>query len=326
MEQVLQSLPKVDDPNVLVDFSTSDDAAVYRQPDGSLLIATLDFFTPIVNDPYDYGAIAAANALSDIYAMGAEPMFALNIIGFPKDELPLTVLEEILKGGSAIAKKAGIFVLGGHSIDDREPKYGMVILGRVNGVNDLISNNHAERDDVLVLTKPLGTGIINTAIKHRAVQESEVQPVIAAMKTLNRDGARLGKKYLVHAMTDVTGFGLLGHLHELLESSQKSAEIYFDQLPVFAGVMDLIAQNEIPGGTRRNLVSVQERVDFTDLTDDQKILAADAQTSGGLLLSMSSPNAEAFVKEMDSLGHHGTSIIGRVIDEQDPQIRVTATR
>jgi len=316
----------VDDPNVLVDFSTSDDAAVYRQPDGSLLIATLDFFTPIVNDPHDYGAIAAANALSDIYAMGAEPMFALNIIGFPKDELPLTVLEEILKGGSAIAREAGIFVLGGHSIDDKEPKYGMVIVGRVEDANDLISNNNAESDDVLVLTKPLGTGIINTAIKHHTIKESDVQHVITAMKTLNRDAAKLAKKYLVHAMTDVTGYGLLGHLHELLEGSQKSAELYFDQLPVFDEVMALIAQKEIPGGTHRNLASVQELVDFTDLTSDQKILAADAQTSGGLLLSMSSPNAGAFVKEMESLGHLDTAIIGRVMDNEKPQIRFLSTQ
>ncbi len=313
-------MPRVDDPNVLVDFSTGDDAAVYRQPDGSLLIATLDFFTPIVNNPVDYGAIAAANALSDIYAMGAEPMFALNIIGFPKDVLPLEILEQILQGGSAVAREAGIFVLGGHSIDDKEPKYGMVVVGRLETASELISNNHAEIGDALVLTKPLGTGIINTAIKHRTIQESGVQEVIATMKTLNRDGARRAKENAVHAMTDVTGFGLLGHLHELLEASQKSAELYFDHIPIFEGVMELIAQNEVPGGTRRNLTAMRDRVAFNDLTMEQQILVADAQTSGGLLISLPPSNAAVLVEEMHKLGHIGTSIIGKITEEKKPQI------
>lgn len=317
LEQVLHSLPRVDDPNVLADFSTSDDAAVYRQPNGSLLIATLDFFTPIVNNPFDYGAIAAANALSDIYAMGAEPMFALNIIGFPRDVLPLKILEEILQGGSAVAREAGIFVLGGHSIDDKEPKYGMVVIGRVDSPEDLIYNKGAHTGDVLVLTKPLGTGIINTAIKHRVIQEDEVQEVITSMKTLNRDAAQLTKIHLVHAMTDVTGYGLLGHLHELLESSNKSAELYLDKIPVYDQVMELISNDEIPGGTRRNLSAVEKQVHFGTLSDDQKILLADAQTSGGLILSMAKKNAEAFVTEMRNHGHNNTSIIGKILDKQD---------
>ena len=317
MEQVLHSLPRIDDPNVLVDFSTSDDAAVYRQPDGSLLIATLDFFTPIVNDPFDYGAIAAANALSDIYAMNAVPLFALNIIGFPKNDLPLEILEQILQGGSKVAGDAGIFVLGGHSIDDKEPKYGMVVIGRIENPADLVSNRDAHTGDSLVLTKPLGTGIINTAIKHRTIQESEVQDVIASMKTLNRDAARLAKKHAVHAMTDVTGFGLLGHLLELLEASGQSAGLFFDEIPVFERVVELIANDEVPGGTRRNLLAARNRTDFGDLAEEEQILLADAQTSGGLLLSMAESNAKMYVSEMHSLGHTATSIIGRIREPDD---------
>lgn len=255
-------LPQVDDPNVLVDFATSDDAAVYRQPDGSLLIATLDFFTPIVNNPRDFGAIAAANALSDVYAMGADPLFALNIIGFPKNELPLEVLGEILQGGSDVAREAGIFVLGGHSIDDKEPKYGMVVVGRVADESELMRNSGAQPGDALILTKPLGTGILNTAFKHRARDEQDFPDVIAQMKTLNRDAAVLAKKCHAHAVTDVTGYGLLGHLSEMLDNGEVSAELDFDALPIFDGILELIAAGEVPGGTRRNLAAVEDKVDF----------------------------------------------------------------
>ena len=297
-----------------MDFATSDDAAVYRQPDGSLLVATLDFFTPIVNNPYDFGAIAAANALSDVYAMGAQPLFALNMIGFPKDELPLEILGEILKGGSDVTKEAGIFVLGGHSIDDKEPKYGMVVIGRVEDESDLCRNNTAEAGDVLVLTKPLGTGIINTAIKHGVVDEANVQDVISAMRTLNKDAALLAENH-AHAMTDVTGYGLLGHLGEMLDGSGVSARLDFDKLPVFDSVMDLIKDGEVPGGSRRNLLAMQGEVDFGNLSEDEKLLAADAQTSGGLLVSMKQASAESYVREMREKGHIYTTIIGSVIEQ-----------
>jgi len=305
-------LPQVDDPNVLVDFVTSDDAAVYRQPDGSLLIATLDFFTPIVNNPHDFGAIAAANALSDVYAMGADPLFALNIIGFPKNLLPLEVLGEILKGGSEKAGEAGIFVLGGHSIDDKEPKYGMVIVGRLSNESELLRNSGAQSGDALVLTKPLGTGILNTAFKHRTRDENDFQEVIAQMKTLNRDAASLAKRHHAHAVTDVTGYGLVGHLTEMLGDSEITAELDFNALPVFEGILELIADGEVPGGTHRNLASVREQVDFGSLTDEQKLLTTDAQTSGGLLISLAEENAAMFVREMHKAGHTATAIIGRI--------------
>lgn len=298
-----------------MDFATSDDAAVYRQPDGSLLVATLDFFTPIVNNPYDFGAIAAANALSDVYAMGAQPLFALNMIGFPKNELPLEILGEILKGGSDVAKEAGIFVLGGHSIDDKEPKYGMVIIGRVENESDLYRNSTATVGDVLVLTKPLGTGIINTAIKHGVVNEANVQNVISVMRTLNRDAAELAVAHHASALTDVTGYGLLGHLGEMMTGAGVSARLEFEKLPVFDSVMDLIKDGEVPGGSRRNLLAIQGEVDFGDLSEDEMLLAADAQTSGGLLVSMKQPSAENYVREMREQGHVHTTIIGGVAEQ-----------
>lgn len=298
-----------------MDFATSDDAAVYRQPDGSLLVATLDFFTPIVNNPYDFGAIAAANALSDVYAMGAHPLFALNMIGFPKNELPLEILGEILKGGSDVAKEAGIFVLGGHSIDDKEPKYGMVIIGRVEDESELYRNSSARAGDVLVLTKPLGTGIINTAIKHGVVDEANVQDVISTMRALNRDAAELGAAHHAHAMTDVTGYGLLGHLGEMMEGSGVSASLDFDKLPVFDQVMDLIKDGEVPGGSRRNLLAIQGEVDFGNLSENEQLLVADAQTSGGLLVSLNQASAEQYVREMHAKGHIYTTIIGKVIEQ-----------
>ena len=315
-------LPQVDDPNVLVNYATSDDAGVYRQPDGSLLIATLDFFTPIVNDPGDFGAIAAANALSDVYAMGADPLFALNIIGFPKNELPLEILSEILKGGSAVAKEAGIFVIGGHSIDDKEPKYGMVVIGRLDDETGLLRNDSAQEGDALVLTKPLGTGILNTALKHRTVSDEELAEVIAVMRTLNRDAAELAVRYDVHALTDVTGFGLLGHLREMVTSSGYSAELYFKDIPVFERVVELIQEGEVPGGSRRNLLAVREDVNFGSLDEAQQILLADAQTSGGLLVSLPADYARAYTGAMHDRGHEDTSIIGRVTRKSDSLITV----
>lgn len=323
---MLRKLPVVQDPNVLVNFATSDDAAVYRLPDGSLLIASLDFFTPVVNNPYDFGAIAAANALSDIYAMNAIPLFALNIIGFPKDDLPLELLEEILQGGSDALREAGIFVVGGHSIDDKEPKYGMVVVGRIEDESQLVRNNTLQPDDLLVLTKPLGTGIVNTAIKHRTVQESEVQPVIRAMKTLNRDAATLAVQHGVHAMTDVTGYGLLGHLREMVEDTGLTGELTYQDLPVFDGVLDLISRGEVPGGTRRNLASLAEDVEFSTLSPDARLLMADAQTSGGMLSGFSPDQAESYVEEMKTKGHLATAIIGKVIPSAGKLIHVVSRK
>jgi len=319
-------LPNVDDPNVLVDFDTSDDAAVYRQSDGSLLVASLDFFTPIVNNPYDFGAIAAANALSDLYAMNATPMFALNIIGFPKDEIPLEVLGEIMKGGSETIKQAGIFVLGGHSIDDKEPKYGMVVIGRVDHANQLIRNSSARPGDALVLTKPLGTGIINTAIKHGTIDESDAgtQEVINIMKTLNKDASVLAVQSGAHAMTDVTGYGLLGHLWEMMNGSGTTANLDFAKLPVFDGVSELIENGEVPGGTRRNLLAVKDDVHFADLSETEQLIAADAQTSGGLLVSLPAPAVEKYVQDMHDSGHLTTAVIGSITDRSDTHIQFTS--
>ncbi len=282
---------------MIVGFNESDDAAVVRLEDGTLVVQTVDFFTPIVNDPYQFGQIAAANSLSDIYAMGAIPRFALNIVGFPIKELPREILTEILRGGSDKAKEAGIPIVGGHSIDDKEPKYGLVVTGEI-AENKLIKNSGAKAGDALVLTKPLGTGIISTAIKRDLVSDNLINNAVKCMETLNEAASKLMHHFDVHAATDVTGFGLLGHLSEMCKSSSVSAEINFDQLEFLEGVFELANDGIIPGGSNRNLEYVSTFVSFSKtFTDAQKLMTADAQTSGGLLVALPQSQAEEFANQ-----------------------------
>ena len=227
---------------MIVGFNESDDAAVVRLEDGTLVVQTVDFFTPIVNDPYQFGQIAAANSLSDIYAMGAIPRFALNIVGFPIKELPREILTEILRGGSDKAKEAGIPIVGGHSIDDKEPKYGLVITGEI-AENKLIKNSGAKAGDALVLTKPLGTGIISTAIKRDLVSDNLINNAVKCMETLNESASKLMHHFDVHAATDVTGFGLLGHLSEMCLASNVSASINFDSIKFLNGAFEFAQRN-----------------------------------------------------------------------------------
>ena len=311
LEQVLKSLPQVKDPKVLVGTDTSDDAAVYYLNKDMALVQTLDFFTPIVDDAFEFGAIAAANALSDVYAMGAQPIFALNIVGFPEEALPMEVLEQILKGAQSKAEEAGIPVLGGHTIEDPEPKYGMVVSGLIHP-DKIIKNTGAQVGDVLVLTKPLGTGIISTGIKRGLVEEAVAKKTIAIMSTLNKVAAECMLNYEVSACTDITGFGLIGHLKEMVESSEVTAEIAFEALPFIETAKDLAAANVIPGGSYNNRDYVNGMVDFGGLSRTAQLLVCDAQTSGGLLVCLPPQQAEAYMNELNSKGVNDAKIIGRI--------------
>jgi selenium donor protein len=287
----------VDDPAVLVDASTADDAAVYRLDDDRALVVTADFFTPIVDDPYDFGRIAAANALSDIYAMGARPLLALNLVGFPRDLLGRGILEEILRGGGDVARAAGVAVLGGHSIDDAEPKYGLCVVGEVRP-DQVVRNSTARPGDALVLTKPLGTGIIATAIKAGQAPDAVIDAAVATMTTLNRDAAEVMRKHGVHACTDVTGYGLMGHLREMAAASGVNTRIAAAAVPILPGARELAEAGHVPGGTKRNLEDLSEFADWGETDSITRTLLADAQTSGGLLIALPAEAAEGLVREL----------------------------
>lgn len=323
LERVLAALPKtVANPNVLVGLNTADDAAVYRLRDDVALVETLDFFTPVVDDPFAFGAIAAANALSDIYAMGAEPLFALNIVGFPSNRLPLSVLEQILCGGQRVAAEAGIPILGGHTVDDPEPKYGLVVTGIVNP-GKLWTNAGARPGDVLILTKPLGLGIMTTALKAGVLGPDSEQQIQRLMMTLNRAAADVLRGFDVHACTDVTGFGLLGHLREMAAGSGVDVEIDHRALPLIEGAFDLAVGGMVPGGTRNNRLYVEPYVTWHDgVSETHRNLACDAQTSGGLLAAVAEDQAGAAARALQEAGVTGATVVGRVIAAGTGRIRV----
>jgi selenide,water dikinase len=282
----LRGLPLTDDPNVLVATATADDAGVYRLSSETALVQTVDFFTPIVDDPYTFGAIAAANALSDVYAMGGTPITALAIAAFPEDMPPGTI-GEILRGGTDKAREAGVSIIGGHTIKDNEPKYGLAVTGTVHP-EKIWRNATASVGDAIVLTKRLGTGILTTARRADRIDDAALLEAIESMTTLNRDAAAALKDMHVHAVTDVTGFGLLGHLSEMLAPQALGADIDVALLPIFAGVRELVDAGIAPGGTRSNLQQALENgVAFADgVTETDRLIAADAQTSGGLLIAL----------------------------------------
>jgi len=273
-------------PAVLVGAETSDDAAVYLPPGGGpAVIATTDFFTPIVDDPGDWGRIAETNAVSDIYAMGGAPAFALNLVAWPVDDLPLEMLGRVLAGGAKIAAEAGFAILGGHSITDPEPKYGMVVIGFADA-DAIVRNSTARAGDRLLLTKPLGLGMISTAIKREVATEEQVRPAIDTMTTLNAAAAvAMLATPGTHSATDVTGFGLLGHLREMLMASGLSATIEADSPRLLPGVLELAQRDVVAGGTKRNHAFLQGFVDWGELTPPEQLVLADAQTSGGLLIA-----------------------------------------
>jgi selenide,water dikinase len=275
---------------VLVSAETGDDAAAYRLPDGRALVATVDFFTPIVDDPYDWGRIAAANAFSDVYAMGAAPAVALNLVSWPVDDLPLDLLTEVLRGGQDVAARAGTVVLGGHTITDPEPKYGMVALGFARA-DRLVRNSTAPAGADLFLTKPLGLGIASTAIKRGQATPEQIRAAVELMVELNRGAAEAMLEAGVSAATDVTGFGLLGHLQKLLEGSGVAAVLDAEEIPLLPGTLELARADVVPSGSKRNLAFVRPFLEPGELTEPEQVVLADAQTSGGLLIAVRDASA-----------------------------------
>jgi len=294
LHPLIRELPRSSDPALLVGTETADDAAVYRVSDDLAIVSTVDFFTPIVDDPYDFGRIAATNALSDVYAMGGRPVTALNLLAFSLDELGPDVLRDILRGGGDVATAAGVAVVGGHSIDDAEPKYGMAVTGTVHP-DRLVRNSTARPGDELWLTKPVGGGVASTAAKRGLADPALTERTTAVMTTLNAEASTAAVAAGASAMTDVTGFGLLGHLHELCEASGVSAEVEAGAVPAIDGVLELLRGADAPvaGGTRRNREWVEPSVSWDpDVPEEARWLLCDAMTSGGLLVA-AAPGSDA---------------------------------
>jgi selenide,water dikinase len=318
----LKSLASPLDPNVLVGIEHSDDAAVYKVRDDLAIVATTDFFTPIVDDPYYFGAIAAANALSDIWAMGARPLFALNLVGFPDKDLPLETLKSILLGGSDKAHEAGIHILGGHTIKDREPKYGLVVIGLIHP-DRVVANSTAQPGDRLILTKPIGTGIISTAIKQGKCPKEVECVAVETMCRLNKTAGEIMQEFSVSACTDVTGFGLLGHLREMVLGSGVGAVLYAERVPVLPGTLALVKEKAVPGGTRANLKSLAATAQYSnDITEEMKIILNDAQTSGGLLIAVPEARSRALLDALHQAGVNEAALIGELTSEPVAKIRV----
>ena len=302
-------------------FESFDDSAIYYL-DNSIIVQSLDFFTPIVDDPYTFGQIAAANSLSDIYAMGGKPLFSLNIAGFPADDLPISVLTDILNGGQNIAEKAQIPILGGHTVKDKEPKYGMAVTGKVEKEH-LVKNNSAKEGDLLVLTKPLGIGIISTGIKKNTIDKKTYNDVVETMIHLNSGAAKAMNLNKANACTDITGYGLLGHLLEMCIGSELSAEIYYDKIPFINSTENLAKNGIVPGGSKKNLSYVSSKVDFSnDIKEYQKLMIADAQTSGGLLISISEKNVQSLIDELKNQGCLSYNIIGTMKQKNEKRIYI----
>jgi selenide,water dikinase len=319
---LLARLPKVTDPNVLVGSATADDAAIYRISDDTALVLTTDFFTPVVDDPYDFGAVSAANALSDVYAMGGRPLTALNIVGFPDDALDATILARILEGGAAKAKEAGIDIVGGHTIKTDEPVYGLAVIGVVHP-DRVLSNAGAQEGDVLVLTKPLGVGVVTTAAKQGRDGRAAIGEAVRLMSTLNQGACEAMLEVGVHALTDVTGFGLLGHLRNLSLASGLEALLEMSQVPVIAAARAYVAEGIAPGGTYANHRFLQEHVTF-EVGKDEQLLLCDAQTSGGLLAAVEPGKADALVAALERRGTPAAARIGRLERGAAGRARVVA--
>jgi selenide, water dikinase len=313
-------LPSIADPRVLIDAATKDDAAVFVLSPDRALVATVDFFTPIVDNPAAWGAIAVANALSDIYAMGATPLFGLNLVGWPR-ELPFEVLGEVLRGAAEVTGRAGCLVLGGHSIDAVEPTFGMAVIGEVHP-DRMLTNAGACAGDVLVLTKPLGTGILATALKRDALLEGGMADAVKSMTTLNDGAMRAALRVGVSAATDVTGFGLLGHLGNMLEASKVAAEVYFENVPILPHARSLAARGVVPGGTERNLAALESVEWAPDLSATDRYLCVDAQTSGGLLLAVPYENEAALLEALREEQTPAAAIVGRVKGGPAGHVRV----
>lgn len=302
MLRPLQAIfPEEDYPDLLVGLGAPDDAAVWRLDDSRAMVVTTDFFTPVVDDPYDFGAIAAVNALSDLYAMGSIPILALNITAFPP-KLPAEVLSEILRGGAEMVKQSGAVIAGGHTIQDDEPKYGLVAIG-IGDLDRLITKDRAEVGDILILTKPLGTGVTTTALRNGAATDEDVQQAVQWMTRLNAAASQIAIDFEVRAGTDVTGFGLLGHAAEMAELSGVGLRLFLPSIPFLSGVRLYAEGGHFPGGSADNRLFFGRRVQFDESIDEyNQMLLFDAQTSGGLLVSLSAEKLEPFMEKASTLG------------------------
>lgn len=321
LAQVLGQLPVGSHPNLIVGSETYDDAAVYKLTKELAMVQTVDLITPVVDDPYSWGLIVGANSISDIYAMGARPVMALNIICFPSKTLPMSVLGEILRGGMDKATEAEIVIAGGHTIDDKEPKYGMIVTGLVHP-EKVVRNSTARVGDRLILTKPLGIGVITTALKAGKVSQKTVDEAVEVMATLNKAAWEAMLEVGVNACTDVTGFGLLGHLNEMTSSSKVGARLILKEIPILEEAWALAEERIVPGGSFANLNSVKSIVLWhPQMTDEAKILLADAQTSGGLLLSVEEGKARA-LKDALLKRKVMAAEIGEIVEDSEGRIRV----
>jgi selenide,water dikinase len=318
----LGHLPRFEDPKVLVGMETSDDAAVYQLDGGLAIVQTVDYITPVVDDPYSCGLIAAANSLSDIYAMGGRPLFALNIVGFPVGSLPLSVLEEILRGGADKVREAGASIIGGHSIDDPEPKYGLVVTGLIDPAK-IFRNSTARIGDDLILTKPIGLGIITTGIKREKVSKTTIDAAISLMSTLNRGASDAMVEVGAHACTDVTGFGLLGHLREMTAGAKVGARVSLSKVPILSEAWGLVQSGIYPGGTQRNHDSLREAIVWDrKISKEAQLILCDAQTSGGLLIAVPKDMTAALIQRLKDRQTPASAVIGEVIEDPDGRIWV----
>jgi selenide,water dikinase len=311
---VLGQLPEITDKNVLVGTAHADDAGVYKITDDVAVVLTADFFTPIVDDPYFFGVIATANALSDIWAMGGRPVAALNLASFPSDTEFRPSLKEIIRGGTDKMAEAGVSIIGGHTIKDKEPKFGYAVLGLIHP-DKILDNTKAQPGDALILTKPLGTGVIATAIRADMASEDSVEEITSTMAALNRRASEIMLEVGVSTATDITGFGLIGHLSEVLNASNVLARLYADRVPYFKDALDLAEQATVPGGTVANFQTFSRYVNYADgVSNDHKILLNDAQTSGGLLIFVPGGKKDQLVSSLEAdgllAGHIGDIVEG----------------
>lgn len=313
MVEALEAIPPAYHPDLLVGFNTADDAGVFRINDRQALVQTVDFFPPIVDDPFDFGRIAAANALSDIYAMGGRPLTALNIVCFPSGDMPIEILSQVLRGGAEKIEEAGAVVVGGHSIKDKELKFGIATAGLIDPTR-IITNSHAQVGDWLYLTKPLGTGLITTGIKRNAVGAELAAIVTAQMAQLNKKASELMVQFGAHAATDVTGYGLLGHALEIARASRVTIRIYSERLPLMPEALKLAEAGMIPAGSKANREYVQSYAAIPETVDENLVLVMfDAQTSGGLLISIPEERAELFEQESGK-----QNVFARLVGQIEP--------
>jgi selenide,water dikinase len=317
LEEILKYLPLPEDPNILVNIDTHDDAGVYRINDELALVFTTDFFPPVCSDPYEFGQIAAANSISDIYAMGGTPVIALNIIMFPTAKLPIEAYRDILRGGEDVASAAGVRIIGGHSIDDLSPKYGLAVVGYIHP-QKIITNSGARPGDVLILTKPLGTGVILAGQRLGLTSVDDVDQTKRLMKQLNAQSAEVMKKFNVRGATDITGFGLTGHALKMAKASSVSITLNMSSVPLIGSTYSLVDQGCIPGAAFRNLDYVESDSLFDPALDyNLKMIACDAQTSGGLLMSLPRDIVNDVTDALQNTGLFTTSVIGSVSEKKE---------